>query len=198
MTAALTASTTYSITCTGTGGTATQSATVSVTAALPAITLAANPSTVNSGATSTLTWSATNATSCAATGGWGGTEPTSGSYTSPALSANASYSISCTGTGGTASQTVTVTVTGTTGTATLAWVAPTLNVDGTPITALSGYHIYYGTSPSALTQSATVSDATATTYTVSGLASGTWYFAVAADAVDGTESTQTAPVTKTI
>jgi len=165
---------------------------------LPAITLAANPSTVNSGATSTLTWSATNATSCAATGGWGGTEPTSGSYTSAALSANASYSISCTGTGGTASQTVTVTVTGTTGSATLAWAAPTLNTDGTPVTALSGYHIYYGTSPSSLTQSVAVTDGTATSYTVSGLTSGTWYFAVAADAVDGTESAQTAPVTKAI
>jgi len=52
---------------------------------------------------------------------------------------------------------------------------------------LSGYTIYYGTSQSALTQSVAVSAST-TSYTVTGLAAGTWYFAVAADAADGTQS----------
>jgi hypothetical protein len=38
------------------------------------------------------------------------------------------------------------------GTATLAWTAPTRNSDGSKITGLAGYYIYYGTSPSNLNQ----------------------------------------------
>jgi hypothetical protein len=81
-----------------------------------------------------------------------------------------------------------VTVTSATGTATLTWAAPTTNTDGSPVTPLSGFTIYYGTSASALTQSVVVSGATTTTYVITGLTSGTWYFGVAADAADGTQS----------
>jgi hypothetical protein len=56
----------------------------------------------------------------------------------------------------------------------------------------------HGTNQSALTQSIAVSGATTTTYEVTGLASGAWYFAVAADAADGTESAQSSISTKTI
>ena len=107
--------------------------------------------------------------------------------------------MSCTGSGGTTNQSVTVNVTaGSNGTATLTWAPPTLNSDGTPVTPLSGYHIYYGTSPSALTQSIAVSGAATTTYEITGLSSGTWYFEVAADAVDGTESARSNLGSKTI
>ena len=107
--------------------------------------------------------------------------------------------MSCTGAGGTTSQSATVTVTASNnGTATLTWVPPTTNTDGTPVTTLTGYHIYYGTSPSALTQSVAVNGATTTSYEITGLASGTWYFAVAADAADGTESPPSNVGSKTI
>jgi hypothetical protein len=107
--------------------------------------------------------------------------------------------LTCTGTGGTASQSATVTVTaGNNGTATLTWVPPTQNTDGTPVTTLSGYHIYYGTSASALTQSIVISSASTTSYEITGLSSGTWYFAVAADATDGTESAPSNVGSKTI
>jgi hypothetical protein len=39
-----------------------------------------------------------------------------------------------------------------------------------------------------LTQSVAISGATTTSYDITDLPSGTWYFAVAADASDGTES----------
>jgi len=79
---------------------------------------------------------------------------------------------------------------GTTGSATLSWVAPTTNTDGTPLTDLAGYIINYGTSSTTLNQQITVSSASATGYTVTGLASGTWYFTVTAyTSVD----TQSAP-----
>jgi hypothetical protein len=56
------------------------------------------------------------------------------------------------------------------------------------VTPLSGYTIYYGTSASALTQSVVITGATTSTCEITGLASGTWYFAVAAAAADGTQS----------
>jgi hypothetical protein len=70
----------------------------------------------------------------------------------------------------------------------LMWSAPTENTNGTAVTPLSGFTIYYGTTEGALTQSVTVSGASTLTYTITGLTTGTWYFAVAADAADGTQS----------
>jgi hypothetical protein len=67
-------------------------------------------------------------------------------------------------------------------------VAPTSNTDGSALTPLTGYTIYYGTSQNSLTQSVVVSGASATTYEITGLGSGTWYFAIAANAADGTQS----------
>jgi hypothetical protein len=50
--------------------------------------------------------------------------------------------------------------------------------------------VFYGTSESSLNQSVNVSGASTTTDTVTGLTTGTWYFAVAANATDGTQSAQ--------
>jgi Fibronectin type III domain len=187
-TAALSADASYQLTCTGAGGSATHTATVSVTHAIPTVNLAASPGTVQTGAKTTLTWSSTNATSCTASGGWLGSRATSGSSTTGALNTTTIYALACTGAEGTANKTATVTVTAAlNGTATLSWKAPTTNTDGTPVTPLSGYTIYYGTSPSALSHSIPAS-ATATSYEITGLAPGTWYFAVAADAKVGTQS----------
>jgi Fibronectin type III domain len=79
----------------------------------------------------------------------------------------------------------------------LSWVAPTENTNGTAVTPLTGYTIFYGTSETDLTQSVTVSGASTLTYTVTGLTAGTWYFAVAADAADGTQSAMSAIGSKT-
>jgi hypothetical protein len=76
------------------------------------------------------------------------------------------------------------------GTATLSWVAPTENADGTPLTDLAGYTLYYGTNPSDLTQSVTVSGAASTTTEVKDLPAGTYYFAVSAYNAMGLESQQ--------
>jgi Fibronectin type III domain len=187
-TAALSAGASYQLTCTGAGGSATHTANVSVTNAAPTVSLAASPSTVLTGANTSLTWSSTNATSCTASGGWLGSRATSGSSTTGALKTTTIYALACTGAGGTANKTTTVTVAAAfNGAATLSWAAPTTNTDGTPMTPLSGYTIYYGTSPSALSHSIPAS-ATATSYEITGLAPGTWYFAVAAVAKVGTTS----------
>ena len=72
------------------------------------------------------------------------------------------------------------------------------NTDGTPVTTLTGYTIYYGTTSGSLTQSVVVSGASTISYTITGLAAGTWYFAVTADAADGTQSAMSNLGSKTI
>ena len=84
------------------------------------------------------------------------------------------------------------------GTATLSWAAPTQNTDGSSVTDLSGYVIAYGTSPSALTQTVTVSNAAATSYTIQNLVAGTWYFAVSSVESGGVSSALSSVVSTTI
>jgi hypothetical protein len=84
------------------------------------------------------------------------------------------------------------------GTATVSWVAPTQNSDGTPLGNLAGYNVYYGTSAGSLTQSVQVSSASATSYVVTSLGAGTWYFAVTAYTNTGVESSLSSVVSKTI
>jgi hypothetical protein len=73
--------------------------------------------------------------------------------------------------------------------ATLSWVAPTENTNGSALTDLSGYKIYYGTTRTQLTSAVTVATPGVSTYVVEGLPVGTtYYFAITALASDGTES----------
>jgi hypothetical protein len=84
------------------------------------------------------------------------------------------------------------------GAATLSWAAPTQNTDGSPVTGLAGYHIYYGTDESAPSQTVTVAGATATTYVVQGLTPGTYYFTVVAYNASGIDSPDSNVAVKTI
>ena len=85
-----------------------------------------------------------------------------------------------------------------TGTAALAWTRPTTNTNGSPLLNLAGYRIHYGSRPDALSQSIAVYDPAATSYTLRGLPSGTWYFAMSAFTNAGTSSTWSTVVSKTI
>jgi hypothetical protein len=93
---------------------------------------------------------------------------------------------------------IVVTVAATTGSATLSWEAPIVNTNGTPLTDLAGYTIYYGTDSADLTQSVEITDPSQTTYVVENLSPGTYYFSVAADATDGTQSSRSTLGSKTI
>jgi hypothetical protein len=79
----------------------------------PTIAMSADPASISSGGTSTLNWSATEATSCSASGAWSGTKTTSGTQSTGALTASATYSLTCTGAGGSAAQSATVTISAT-------------------------------------------------------------------------------------
>ena len=74
------------------------------------------------------------------------------------------------------------------GTAQLAWQIPTENTNGTPLTDLAGYTIVYGTSPGVLDHSAQVTDIETTSYVVTGLSQGTWYFAIVSTTSSGESS----------
>ena len=84
------------------------------------------------------------------------------------------------------------------GAATVSWEAPTTNTDGTPLTDLTGYRIYYGASPDKLGHSVQIKTIGLQTYVIDDLQSGTWYFAVMAVASDGSESKLSDIVSKTI
>jgi len=172
----------------------------------PAITLSSDVSSVAVGGRVTLTWSASNATSCSASGDWSGNKATSGSQPSGVLNSNSSFTLSCTGAGGTASQTVPVTVTsadsippavptGLTATTVsmsqigLNWTAATDNV------AVTGYRVYRNGALIASPATATYSDlglaaSTTYSYTVAAFDAANNVSALSASA---SATTQTAP-----
>jgi Putative Ig domain len=86
----------------------------------------------------------------------------------------------------------------TVGSASLSWEAPTLNTNGTALTDLAGYHIYYGTSVGALNSFIDVPGAATTEYEISNLSSGTYYFIVVAYNSLGFESPGSNQASKTI
>jgi hypothetical protein len=75
-----------------------------------AVTLAATPSSIVSGASSELTWSSKNATACTAGGGWAGTKATNGKA-SIAPRGTTTVTLTCTGAAGSAQATAVITVT---------------------------------------------------------------------------------------
>jgi hypothetical protein len=84
------------------------------------------------------------------------------------------------------------------GRATVSWTPPITNTDGSALTNLAGYRVTYGTSASALTTTATVSNPSLSNTLIEDLAPGTWYFAVKAYTSTGTESEISTTVAKTI
>ena len=126
---ALTANSTFAITCTGDAKSVSDSVNVTVVGAPAAPTVGLSASSTNlpfSGST-TLTWSSANASSCSASGGWTGSKNASGSKTINALTADTSFSLSCTGAGGTATDRVDVTVSAPA-------IAPVVNLSASPTT----------------------------------------------------------------
>src|SRR6202035_2886412 len=70
----------------------------------PTVTLSTSPTTIANGGASTLSWNAANATACTAAGGWHGTVATSGTWSTGAVSNTTEYELTCSGAGGSATQ----------------------------------------------------------------------------------------------
>ncbi len=71
------------------------------------------------------------------------------------------------------------------GTISLAWDAPTTNSDGSPLTDLAGYYIYYGTASGVY--GVPVDAKNVTSYTLAGLTPGQTYF-IAVTAFDTSQN----------
>jgi hypothetical protein len=80
--------------------------------------------------------------------------------------------------------------------ATLTWDAPTTNADGTPLTDLAGYNLYYGTSSGNYT--VTIDVGNVTTYGIDGFPPGTYYFVLTAYDISGNESDYSTEISRTI
>jgi len=78
----------------------------------------------------------------------------------------------------------------------LAWDMPTTYVDGTPLTNLAGFKVYYGTASGVYPQVIDVRDMT--TYSSGTLGPGTYYFAVTSYDSYGSESEFSNEISTTI
>jgi hypothetical protein len=74
------------------------------------------------------------------------------------------------------------------GAATVEWLAPLTATDGSTLTNLAGYRIYYGTDVKRMTSRIEVKNAGVLSYVIEGLTPATYYFAVTAINVHGQES----------
>jgi hypothetical protein len=81
---------------------------------------------------------------------------------------------------------------------TLSWSAPTDNTNGTALTNLAGYNIYYGTNSTDLSQKVSLTTVGLLTYVVTNLNSGTWFFYITSVNTAGTESSPSAVVSASI
>jgi hypothetical protein len=160
---------------------------------VPTVQISASPPGVPSGGSSTLSWTSTDVTTCEASGDWSGSRSLSGSESTGPVTEDSNYWLSCSGTGGNALALTTVTVR----IADLSWDAPTENVDGTPLTDLAGYNIYWGTVSRQYDFSVALSDPGLLSYQIQ-LAPGTYYFSMTATDVDGNESAFSNEVSKLI
>jgi len=80
----------------------------------------------------------------------------------------------------------------------MSWSAPTQNTDGSALTDLAGYNIYYGPSPDWMSGKISLVGVGEQSYVIGSLSAGTWYFAVTAVNAAGIESQPTQPVAATI
>jgi hypothetical protein len=84
------------------------------------------------------------------------------------------------------------------GSVTLSWLPPTTNTNGTTLTNLAGYKIYYGTSPSTMTQSVQITNPGTANYVIDNLSPATWYFCLVSYNSAEVESPLSSTVSKTI
>jgi len=82
--------------------------------------------------------------------------------------------------------------------ATISWMPPVTNVDGSVLTDLAGYRIYVGRTPNQLVPILALDNAAVTSYLLEGLSTGLNYFAMTAMNSRGVESTLSAVVGVTL
>jgi hypothetical protein len=84
------------------------------------------------------------------------------------------------------------------GNVTLSWIAPAQNTDGSPLTNLAGYRIFYGTRSRQYDHEIRLDDPGITTYVVENLVPGTYYFAAKSFNSNGVESDFSGEAVRTV
>lgn len=85
-----------------------------------------------------------------------------------------------------------------TGSISLTWAAPSTNSDGSPITDLAGYRVYYGTASGFYTDNVTINNPATLSATISNLPADTYFVIVRAFNSLNAESQASIEVSKTI
>ena len=172
-------------------------------APVPTVSLTSTASTVTDNDSTTLNWTASNADSCTASGGWFGSKETSGTESTVPLTQDTTFTLDCTGPGGSASQSIIVKVLSPSGVATLSWTPPTTKQDGSSLTNLAGYKVYYGISPDgtppvSYSSTIVITNPGISSYMIENLLPGTYYFVVTAFDSSGLESSNSNVASTTI
>jgi hypothetical protein len=84
------------------------------------------------------------------------------------------------------------------GTATLTWMPPTQNEDGSPLTDLAGYKIHWGPASRDYLNTVTIQNPGITAYVVENLVPGKYFFAISSLNSLGTESVYSNEAVKTL
>ena len=84
------------------------------------------------------------------------------------------------------------------GNATLSWMPPSENADGSVLTDLAGYKIYYGRNRDNLTRVVVLDNPGLTRYMIENLTPARWHFAMTSVNSAGTESRRSPTASKTI
>ena len=84
------------------------------------------------------------------------------------------------------------------GNITLSWAAPTENSDGSPLTDLAGYKIYYGKSSGIYDHEIRVDNPGVTTHVVENLVPDTYFFAATSFNSAGVESTYSGEAVRSV
>jgi len=85
-----------------------------------------------------------------------------------------------------------------TGSATLSWLPPTQATDGSPLTSLAGFRVYWGDESGTYADIVPLTEPGVTTHVVESLTPGTWFFTVTAVNEHGVESVFSNVVSKTV
>ena len=128
-TGALIADSTFTLTCSGTSGSVSETVNVTVAEPVPTLSFTANPGSLTTNGSTTLSWAGTHVTSCTASGDWSGNKVTAGSETINAIAADSQFDLTCSGAFGAVNKTVKVTV---------ATPVPTLSFSASPGSVNSG------------------------------------------------------------
>jgi hypothetical protein len=113
---------------------------------------------------SNLTWRSDGADTCTSSGGWSGGRSLSGTYQTGPLTQDTIYRINCQNGSANAVASVTIGVGSDTREAVVRWQAPTRNTDGSNLTDLAGYVVYWGRQSRNYTSSQRLNDSNATVW----------------------------------